>query len=162
MFALVPAAALTLALLPGACGVAAMSPAAPVDVVRVTDGDTVKVSTGETIRIRGVDTPETKKPGTPVQCGGPEATEFAKRTLLGKHVTLLTDPGDLYDRYGRTVAEVRLPSGESYALLAVREGVGRAYLYNRKHPASDWPAIQAAETDARAAHRGLWGHCPVG
>ena len=48
----------------------------------------------------GIDTPEaTKKVG----CWGPQATEFAKSTLLGARVAIVTDPTqDLHDRYGRT------------------------------------------------------------
>src|SRR3954471_18517445 len=44
----------------------------------VIDGDTIDVEldAGEAVRVRllGVDTPETHKPGTPVECGGFEAT----------------------------------------------------------------------------------------
>lgn len=129
-------------------------------VDHVTDGDTVRVTGVGTIRIRGLDTPETKKPRTPVQCGGPEATAYASYRLLGRKVRLVTDPGDLHDRYGRTVAEVWLLDGSSYAEDAVREGMGKAYLYKAKHPASNWPAILAAQANAQAAHRGMWA-CPA-
>src|SRR5918997_1393831 len=46
-------------------------------IVDVVDGDTVKVRLGgevETVRLLGIDTPETRRPGAPVECGGPEAT----------------------------------------------------------------------------------------
>ena len=46
---------------------------------------------------------------------GPQATEFAKATLLGQRVRPATDPGDLYDRYERLVAAVQKPDGSSYA-----------------------------------------------
>lgn len=128
-------------------------------VDRVVDGDTLVINGGK-VRVRGLDTPETKKPGTPVQCGGPEATAFAKRELLGEPVRLVTDPGDLLDRYGRTVAEVWLLNGHSYAEDAARAGMGKAYLYDRKHPATNWQAIQAAQDAAQAAHLGMWA-CPV-
>ena len=45
-------------------------------VVRLIDGDTVVVQVGgreEHVRLIGIDTPETHKPGTPVECYGPEA-----------------------------------------------------------------------------------------
>src|SRR4051812_50150965 len=46
-------------------------------VVSVVDGDTLHVRAGgrqETVRLIGIDTPETHRPGTPVECGGPAAT----------------------------------------------------------------------------------------
>jgi Excalibur calcium-binding domain len=46
-------------------------------VTGVIDGDTIKVRRGfrrYTIRLIGIDTPETKKPATPIECGGKEAT----------------------------------------------------------------------------------------
>lgn len=138
----------------------AAPPAGTAVVTKVVDGDTIHVQPGGTIRIRGIDTPETKKPGTPVQCGGPEASAYATRALAGQTVRLVTDPGDLHDRYGRTVAEVWLPNGHSYAADAVEAGMGRAYLFNKRHPASNWPAIEAAQSDAQGAHRGMWA-CPV-
>jgi len=47
-------------------------------VVKVIDGDTVDVSIdGKVARVRliGIDTPETKKPNTPIECYGPEASQ---------------------------------------------------------------------------------------
>src|SRR5687767_6931139 len=43
-------------------------------VYDVVDGDTIKVRSGsrrETVRLIGVDSPETRKPGTEVECAGP-------------------------------------------------------------------------------------------
>src|SRR6266550_1295219 len=48
------------------------------------DGDTVAVNmngTIETIRFIGVDTPETHKPNTPVQCYGPDAAAYTKARI---------------------------------------------------------------------------------
>jgi endonuclease YncB( thermonuclease family) len=53
-------------------------------VTRFIDGDTIMVSMNgrdETIRFIGVDTPETHKPNTPVQCYGPAAAAFTKTPL---------------------------------------------------------------------------------
>ena len=47
-------------------------------VIRAVDGDTLEVAMPdggrEDVRLIGVDTPETVKPGTPVQCFGPRAS----------------------------------------------------------------------------------------
>jgi micrococcal nuclease len=57
-------------------------------VLKVVDGDTIDIRDDVRgrlrIRVLGIDTPETKKPGYTVGCWGPEATEFAKATLLGQ------------------------------------------------------------------------------
>jgi micrococcal nuclease len=76
-------------------------------VLKVVDGDTVDIVDDVRgrlrIRLLGIDTPETKKPGFTVGCGGPEASKFAKSALLGQRVAFVTDPSQgMYDRYGRT------------------------------------------------------------
>lgn len=56
-------------------------------VTRVVDGDTVDVTRGRrtlTLRLIGIDTPETVHPTEPIECHGPEATQFATRRLLGE------------------------------------------------------------------------------
>lgn len=76
-------------------------------VLKAVDGDTVDVRDDVRGRLRvrllGIDTPETKKPGYSVGCGGPEATQFAQETLVGQRVSIISDPSqDTHDRYGRT------------------------------------------------------------
>jgi endonuclease YncB( thermonuclease family) len=44
-------------------------------VSRVIDGDTVELATGEIIRYIGIDTPESVKPNTPVECYSKEASK---------------------------------------------------------------------------------------
>lgn len=83
--------------------------------VRVIDGDTVKVKLigGVTANVRliGIDMPETRKPGTRVECGGPEATARMKRLAFrngrGRLVNLTRDPTQVaFDRFGRRLAYV--------------------------------------------------------
>lgn len=64
------------------------------NINRVIGGDTLEVTIGgkkETVRMILVDTPETKKPNTPVQPFGLEASAFTKETLEGKNVKLEHD-----------------------------------------------------------------------
>ncbi|MCO1659185.1 thermonuclease family protein [Pseudonocardia humida] len=131
----------------------------------VVDGDTVHVLDGRgskiKVRVLGIDTPETRDPRKPVQCWGPEATQFATATLLGQQVTLVTDASqDARDRYGRVLAYLVLADGSNYSVLAASAGVARSYVYNR-NPVSEHAAITAAEADARTGGRGLWGACPT-
>ncbi|QSE72501.1 thermonuclease family protein [Rhodococcus sp. PSBB049] len=148
----------------GAGGVAAAEPAPvlPTAVVTaVVDGDTVQVTDAArgtvTVRILGIDTPETKKPGHTVGCWGPEATAFATHTLLNQPVALVADPTqDTVDAYGRTLAYVVKPDGWNYSVEAARAGVAKSYVFDRT-PVQQYPAIVAAEDQARTSGTGLWG-----
>ena len=95
-------------------------------VVRVVDGDTlVAVVAGEetTIRLLNIDTPETKHPDLPVQCLGPEATDFlAERLPAGTEIELEYDEERL-DRYDRTLAGV-YESGSLVNAEIAAEGLG--------------------------------------
>lgn len=130
-------------------------------VLKVVDGDTVDVVDDVRgrlrIRLLGIDTPETKKPGFTVGCWGPEATAFAVSTLLGQRVSVTSDPTqDRTDRYGRTLAYLEKPDGWDYSVEAARAGAAHVYVY-RDHPVARADDIAAAEADAKAAGRGLWG-----
>ena len=100
-------------------------------VVRVIDGDTIEVSIegqDEDVRYIGVDTPETVKPGTPVQCFGPQASAENDRLVEGRTVRLVFDR-ERRDAYGRLLAYVytRAEAGKSrFANAAlVRNGYAR-------------------------------------
>jgi micrococcal nuclease len=151
-FALVFAAACALSF--------AETPAGPVVVSAVFDGDTIVVvrdGREETIRLIGVDTPETAKPDTPVQFYGPEASDFTRRALLGKQVRLEFEspgrPGGAIDKYGRTLAYVMTEDGTNFNLELVRLGYGRAYT---KYPFQYQRDFEKAERAARKAGLGMW------
>ncbi len=139
---------------------------AGVVVDRVVDGDTIKVRiNGDdvTVRLIGIDTPETVKPDSPVECFGPEAFDFAKQALTGQSVTLELDSsqGD-EDRYGRLLAYVwrEAPDGSLslFNLDAVAAGYARARQYGSTPYA--WKAeLGQAGQAAKAAGAGLWGAC---
>lgn len=131
----------------------------------VVDGDTIKVvSRGfETpVRLIGIDTPETRKPGTPVQCFGPAASARTKRLLpVGQKVRLVTDPTqDVRDRYARLLAYVYKPGRKgptgsvNYSL--VRSGHAKVYVYGGVRFRYAVPFFKAQHR-AKKAKRGLWG-----
>jgi micrococcal nuclease len=141
--------------------VAADPVATTAEVLRVVDGDTIDIRDDVRgrlrVRILGIDTPETKKPGFTVGCWGPEATEFAKSTMIGQRVALVPDPTqDRTDRYGRTLAYLVRADGWDYSVEAARAGSAKSYVYGG-NPVSRYSAIAAAEQDARDALSGLWG-----
>jgi micrococcal nuclease len=128
-------------------------------ITRVVDGDTFEATGagGGTVAVRvlGIDTPETRDPRKPVQCWGPEASRWAGEQLRGRRVVLFTDPAqDVRDRYGRLLAYVDR-DGWDYSVEAARAGMARAYTYAK--PVARAGLIAAAEQQARAARRGLWG-----
>ena len=130
-------------------------------VLEIVDGDTIDIRDDNRgrlrVRVLGIDTPETKKPGYTVGCWGPEATEFAKSTMLGQRVALVTDPTqDRTDRFGRTLAYLVRADGWDYSVEAARAGAAHSYVYGGV-PVSRYDAIAAAEREARDALRGLWG-----
>ena len=129
-------------------------------VARVIDGDTIEVRIGlrrEEVRYIGVDTPETVKPGTPVQCFGPEASGFNHRQLEGRRVRLVLG-AERRDVYGRLLAYVYLGDRFVNALL-----VRRGYATTLTIPPNDRYAdlFDRLQRRAGAAGRGLWSACDV-
>jgi micrococcal nuclease len=127
-------------------------------VVRVVDGDTIEVRIGgkvEDVRLIGVDTPETVKPGTPVQCFGPRASHFSRRLLEGRTVRLVFGV-ERRDAYGRLLAYVHLGRRFVEAML-IRRGLARSLTI----PPNDRfaPLLRRLELRAARAGRGLWGAC---
>lgn len=125
------------------------------------DGDTIAVDMNgsvETIRFIGVDTPETHKPNTPVQCYGPQAAAHTKDVIsrFGK-VRLQADPLDTNrDVYGRLLRYVYLPDGTLLDEEIIKDGYGFAYL---DFPFSKKSEFAQAQTDAQGAKKGLWAVC---
>lgn len=128
-------------------------------VVNVVDGDTIDIDISDgqynhtRIRLWGVDTPETKKPDTPVMYFGPEASEFTKKLALGKTVTIYLDENHTRDKYDRLLAYVKLENGDFLNEELLREGFAYADLrfkhdfYNR---------YKQLEASARRGKKGLW------
>ena len=129
-------------------------------VTRVVDGDTVRVRIGdrpETVRYIGMDTPETVKPRTPVQCFGPAASAANRRLVAGERVRLRLD-AEARDRYGRLLAYVyRLRDGLFVNGALVRDGF--ATILTIPPNVAHRRALGALERRARAERRGLWGAC---
>lgn len=134
-------------------------------VDRVIDGDTIDVVTtgGTTQRVRllGVDTPETKKPDTPVQCMGPEASQLTETSApAGAQITLVEDDAaDEHDQYGRLLRHVLVDdhSGGETSLGGELLSRGLARTTTFSHSITDDYA--ALEDQAQDIGAGLWGQC---
>ena len=137
-------------------------------VQKVSDGDTLAVTdrNGEKIRVRFacVDAPEiphTNKEKKSRRVADRSQFKWGKKSQerlqklvsgAGDRVKLeITDK----DRYGRSVAEVRLPDGTFVQEVLVREGLAIVYPPYLK----DCPSrlfVQQAQGEAKANRRGVW------
>lgn len=161
-----PRAALALLLLSALAAVLLARPGAPpaprsltARVERVVDGDTIVVRLAggrrETVRYIGVDTPESVKPGVPVQCFAKAAGRENAR-LVARRVVRLVPGAEPRDRYGRLLAYVhrgtvlinaRLVAGGFARTLAIPPNTAYAKRFT------------VLQNRARRAGRGLWRRC---
>ena len=124
-------------------------------VDRVIDGDTVDVlldGVVTRVRLLNIDTPETKKDDTPIECLGPEASDFLTALLpVGSTVSLEYDV-ERADQYGRTLAAVFTSDGQNASVELAARGLGHSVLFqpNDRYLAD----VERAETDARNASLG--------
>lgn len=153
---LLPAVAVLFAVALGGCGSSSPGDSAA-HVKRVVDGDTILLTSGERVRLIGVDTPESVKPGTPVQCYARRASAFTHALLDGAAVRLVYG-AERRDRYGRLLAYVyRARDGLFVNAELVRRGYARTLTIapNTGHAAE----FAALASDARRAGKGLWSAC---
>lgn len=151
---------------PGDDAASGVAPAPPAGtsreatVERVVDGDTIVVLVAgrrARVRLSGIDTPETVKPGSAVECFGPEASREAGRLLDGQAVRLDFDV-ETSDRYGRWLAYVvRRADGRLVNEDLLRGGFAERFrdTPNRRH----LERFVAAERAARREGAGLWSAC---
>jgi micrococcal nuclease len=138
-------------------------------VVRAVDGDTLEVALDdgatETVRLIGVDTPETVKPDTPVQCFGPRASAFEHRTVEGRRVRLLVGV-EPRDYYGRLLAYVwveeprgggRAPRERFLETELLHRGLARTLTFHPNDRFAD--RFERLERKTARAGKGLWNAC---
>jgi micrococcal nuclease len=130
------------------------------EVVRVVDGDTIRVDLDgeeQTVRYIGVDTPESVKPGTAVQCFAKKASERNAQLVRGTDVKLRFDV-ERRDRYGRLLAYVyRADDGTFVNAALVRGGFARSLTVPPNVAFAQ--RFAQLQREARQADRGLWRAC---
>jgi endonuclease YncB( thermonuclease family) len=138
-------------------------------ITSVVDGDTVRVRAFGarrslyTVRLIGIDTPETKRPGTPIECGGREASANMRELAFtedgeGRRVTLTTDPTqDTFDRYNRLLAYIQTVGGTQLQVEQLSDGWAKVYVFERRF--RKYSRFRRAQSRARTARRGVWGRC---
>jgi endonuclease YncB( thermonuclease family) len=140
----IPLAAIGLCLI-SACAAIAAEPITG-KVVSVHDGDTVRVldaaNVQHKVRLQGIDAPERGQPF------GTVSRDRLAAMVMGKPVTV-HDEGR--DKYGRTLGRIEI-EGRDVNRTLVAEGLAWHYVKFSKDA-----GLAAAEREARAAGRGLWG-----
>jgi len=137
-------------------------------VTRVIDGDTIEVEiseivagpgAGETspgesydVRLLGIDTPESVRPGTPIECFGRESSAATKALLEGREIRLVKDVEET-DRFERLLRYVYIGDELANARLVVN-GYAAVYTYppNVRHA----DLFVQLQREARDDERGLW------
>ncbi len=123
-------------------------------VTRIVDGDTIELESGVKIRYLMVNAPETTSGKN--ECYGPNAVRFNTDLVLNKTVDLDYDV-QCEDRFGRTLAYVTVDGQEVNSLMLER---GYACLLHIPPDGDDrLTELEALETTAKTAKRGLWGVC---
>lgn len=135
-------------------------PGLAVVVGRVIDGDTVRLriaGSEETVRLIGIDTPETHRPNTPVECFGVEASTALERLLPSGSTVWLERDVEARDRYGRLLGYVWLADGRMANEVMAADGYAAPLTYPPNVAYTQ--RILDASGRARDAERGLWAAC---
>lgn len=146
-----------------ATSTSATGPTATLGVVtHIVDGDTLDVRLGgavERIRLIGIDTPESVKPDSPVECYGAEAADHLDELVpVGTSVDVVRDT-ELRDQYGRLLAYLlRQPDGLFVNLSMAADGYAATLTFPPNTTFAD--DIGAAVALARRHRLGLWAACP--
>jgi micrococcal nuclease len=146
-------------------------------VVHITDGDTISVhftarvgnsdesnepdqsaDLRETVRLIGIDTPESKRPNTPIECFALVASSALTQLLPeGTPVRVELDV-EHRDRYGRLLGYIfRATDGLFVNHEMVRSGMAAAYAFPPNITYAD--QFSSASGAARANNVGLWSSC---
>jgi len=132
------------------------------EVLRVVDGDTLvlAVSDGQdaTTRVRlwGVDTAEmhANAPDRPPDPWAQQATDFAREAVEGNRVTLYLQEHRLRGGYGRLLAYVEMPNGQTLNAALIEQGLSK---HDERWGHDRAEHFDELEQQAREGRRGLWG-----
>lgn len=127
----------------------------------VVDGDTIDAiidGREERVRLIGIDTPETKRQDTPIECYGPEATAFTESLLpVGTPIRIERDTVNR-DDFGRLLGYVyRAEDGVFVNYETIRQGFATPLSIEPNTTYVDL-FVDAARS-AEADDVGLWSAC---
>jgi micrococcal nuclease len=130
-------------------------------VVRIVDGDTIVArvdGTDERVRMIGIDTPESVKQDSPVECFGPEASQHLKELIPPGTAVRLELDVEPRDKYDRLLAYVFRGDDELFVnRTMVADGYAESFVY--KPNVAFTPTLQEASRAAKSSGAGLWTAC---
>ena len=124
-------------------------------VAYVNDGDTVRLTSGERVRLVGIDAPEIGRDGDPDEAFARESRQALQAFLAESQNRIEVVPArEREDRYGRTLAYLYRPDGDSIQGHLLTEGMAMAVFVAPNLELAD--CLLARERRAREADRGIW------
>ena len=153
--AFVLAMASTAAIASGTCATRSGAVHEPVQIQRVSDGDTVVLSDGRKVRIIGINAPElSKKSEKTLRTEAINAHKFVEQLAANSASTSLVLGDDPLDRYGRVLAHLFFDNNRSLAEELLSQGLAAA---TTVHPNSRCAEHNLRiERVARQHRRGVW------
>jgi len=125
------------------------------ELQRVIDGDTLLLVGGERLRVIGINTPELLSERGPAQAFSSRAKAAAQAFFAGSRHIGLRRGQQRRDRHGRSLAQVYNAGGDSLGQRLLERGLAMHVVVPPN--SRDWQCLAAAEAEARATRRGLWG-----
>ena len=119
----------------------------------VIDGDTLVLRGAERVRLIGIDAPEMRHEGRGPEAYAREAREALVDLSSGRVVGVQYGQSP-HDRYGRGLAHLFLANGDNVQASLLRRGLATSLFLPPNGEYLD--CYVAAETEARAARRGIW------
>lgn len=125
-------------------------------VAYVYDGDTVRLSNGERVRLVGINSPELDHEHGHHQPQAEAARNYLVQLLAHSDGIYLIYAAERQDHYQRSLAHLFLSDGRSINELLLEQGLAFRIAIPPNLRFQD--CYRAAETEARAAGRGVWSH----
>lgn len=126
-------------------------------VASCLDGDTFKLRDRRVVRLAGIDTPELNKRDRKPQYYARESAAILTAMTRGQKVRMQAAGQEAKDRYGRLVAEIFLPGGESVNEAMLAQGAAFFY-YHAGLDADLVRRLQNIQSRAISERRGMWAH----
>ncbi|WP_457570638.1 thermonuclease family protein [Desulfovulcanus sp.] len=120
----------------------------------VLDGDTLILTSGEKVRLQSIDAPEIGHDGAPTQYFAREARRELQRLVHGQTLIIKTREMSA-DRFGRILAYVYLPSGESLNYILVEKGLAFCFPFEGQDE-QKFTRLLEAQRRCMDARRGFW------